>query len=59
VQVLTLIAQGHTYKAISDTLGLSERTIKYHMAEILERLHLDNRAQVIAFAVRRGLGRAP
>jgi DNA-binding NarL/FixJ family response regulator len=57
VQILTLVAQGLTYRQVADTIGLAERTIKYHMAEILERLHLENRAQVIAYAERHGLTR--
>jgi two-component system NarL family response regulator len=54
-QILTLVAQGQTYAEVGQELGLTERTIKYHMGEILERLHLHNRAQVIAFATRMGL----
>lgn len=56
-QILTLVAHGQTYKQVAETIGLAERTVKYHMAEILERLHLQNRAQVIAFAARMGLAR--
>jgi DNA-binding NarL/FixJ family response regulator len=52
VQILTLVAQGRTYREVADTLGITERTVKYHMAEILERLHLENRAQGIAYAAR-------
>jgi DNA-binding NarL/FixJ family response regulator len=55
VQILTLVAQGRTYHQVADTIGIAERTVKYHMAEILERLHLDNRAQVIAYAARMGM----
>jgi len=55
MQVLSLVAQGLTYKQVGDALGLTERTVKYHMGEILGRLHLKNRAQVIAFAARTGL----
>lgn len=50
IQVLTLAAQGLTYKEIGARLFLSERTIKYHMGEIIERLHLENRRQVIDYA---------
>jgi DNA-binding NarL/FixJ family response regulator len=56
IQVITLVAQGKSYKQISEVLGLSERTIKYHMTEIYQRLHLDNRAQVIGYAARFGIG---
>lgn len=56
-QILTLVAQGLTYHAVGQAIGISERTVKYHMAEILEQLHLQNRAQVIAFATQMGLTR--
>ena len=48
--VLELIAQGRTYKEVGAALNLTERTVKYHMERILELLHLENRAQVIAYA---------
>jgi DNA-binding NarL/FixJ family response regulator len=59
VQILTLVAQGQTYRQVADTLGIAERTVKYHMAEILDHLHLQNRAQVLAYVARMGLNRAP
>ncbi len=49
-QILTLVAQGQTYKQVAQTIGIGERTVKYHMAEILEHLHLRNRTDVIAYA---------
>lgn len=49
-EVLTLVAQGLTYKEVGARLNLSPRTIKYHMAEIMARLHLEHRAQVLAYA---------
>jgi DNA-binding NarL/FixJ family response regulator len=55
IEILTLVAQGLTYKAVGDTLCLSERTIKYHMSEILDRLQLRNRAEAITYAARAGL----
>jgi DNA-binding NarL/FixJ family response regulator len=54
MEVLTLVAQGLTYKEVGAALCLSERTVKYHMSEILKRLHLKNRAQVIAYSARMG-----
>jgi two-component system NarL family response regulator len=50
IQVLTLAAQGLTYKEIGAKLYLAERTIKYHMGEIIERLHVENRLQAIRYA---------
>jgi two-component system NarL family response regulator len=53
-----MIAQGQTYAQAAEALHLSEATIRYHMGQILERLHLRNRAQVIAYAARHGLARS-
>jgi two-component system NarL family response regulator len=50
IQVLTLAARGLTYKEIGAKLYLAERTIKYHMGEIIERLHVENRSQAIRYA---------
>ena len=55
LQILTLVAQGQTYSQVAVTLSITERTVKYHMAEILDSLHLRNRAQVIAYAAQSGL----
>jgi DNA-binding NarL/FixJ family response regulator len=57
LEVLKLVALGLTYKEAGARLGLAERTIKYHMGEIIARLHLENRAQVIEYARRTGLVR--
>ncbi len=54
-QILDLAAQGMMYKEIGAALDLSEHTVKYHMGEILQRLHLKNREQVVAYALRTGL----
>jgi len=54
-EVLRLVAGGLTYKEVGARLALSERTVRYHMAAIMEQLHLEHRSQVIAYAVRMGL----
>lgn len=54
-EVLALVAEGLTYKEVGARLNLSPRTIKYHMAEIMAQLHLEHRAQVLAYAGRLGL----
>ncbi len=55
LEVLTLVAQGLKYKEVGAKLFLTERTIKYHMGEIVARLHAENRAQVLQYARREGL----
>jgi DNA-binding NarL/FixJ family response regulator len=49
LEVLGLVAQGLTYKEVGETLSLSEKTIKYHMGNILEILNVENRTQAIAY----------
>lgn len=55
MEVLRYIAQGWTNREIADTLFITERTVKYHLQEILQKLHLRNRTQAVAFAVHNGL----
>jgi DNA-binding NarL/FixJ family response regulator len=52
--VLGLVAEGFTNREVGEKLFISENTVKYHMKNILDKLHLQNRAQVIAWAARRG-----
>jgi DNA-binding NarL/FixJ family response regulator len=54
-EVLRLVASGLTYKEVAEKMMLSDHTVRYHMAEIMERLHLENRSQVIAYAGQWGL----
>jgi two-component system NarL family response regulator len=54
VEILRLVAQGKMYKEVATDLGLSERTIKYHMGKILETLHVRTKAQAITYAAFKG-----
>lgn len=54
-EVLELLTQGLSNKEIGARLAISENTVKNHMKNILEQLHLQNRAQAVAFAIREGL----
>ncbi len=55
-EVLELLVNGATSnRELADRLFVSENTVKYHLRNILDKLHLNNRAQVIAYAVRHGL----
>ena len=57
-EVLTLVSQGLSYKEVGARLYISPRTVRYHMAEIINQLHLENRTQVLAHAGHLGLGQA-
>ncbi len=54
-EVLQLISQGATNKEIAESLFISENTVKTHLRNIMEKLHLANRSQAAAYAVKRGL----
>lgn len=54
-EVLGLVSEGLTNRAIGESLHIAENTVKNHLRNILEKLHLNNRAQAAAFAVRHGL----
>lgn len=55
-EVLELMVQGiTTNRKLATWLGLSENTVKFHVRNILDKLHLHNRAQVVGFALRHGI----
>ena len=55
IQVLQLVAQGLSYKQVARALFVTERTVKFHIGEIMDRLHLAHRRDAIALARRAGL----
>ena len=57
VQVLELVVQGATNREIGTALCIAEDTVKIHLRNILEKLHLQNRIQAAVYAVRQGLVR--
>jgi DNA-binding NarL/FixJ family response regulator len=57
--VLELVAQGKSNKEIAAALDIAENTVKNHLKNILEKLHLENRVQAATYALRAGLGKHP
>ncbi len=57
-EVLHLLTRGKTNKEIAVELGIAENTVKNHLKNILEKLHLENRVQAVAFALREGMSRS-
>ncbi len=55
VQVLELLAEGLPNKAIAARLGVSDQTVKFHVAAISGKLGAANRTDAVRRAVRRGL----
>jgi len=55
IDILELVVEGKTNKEIAYKLNISENTVKIHLRNILEKLHLQNRIQAAVYAVRQGL----
>jgi DNA-binding NarL/FixJ family response regulator len=54
-QVLKLIAEAHTNRAISELLDLAEKTVEHHRSSILRKLGMRDRVELVRYAIRRGL----
>jgi two-component system response regulator NreC len=54
-EVLALVAQGYTSQKIADRLYLSVKTIETYRARLMKKLGLDDRAQLVQFAIETGL----
>jgi DNA-binding NarL/FixJ family response regulator len=55
VQVLELLAEGQSNKAIGQRLGISDQTVKFHVAAIAGKLGAVNRTDAVRRAIRRGI----
>ena len=55
VDVLELLVEGMSNKAIAHRLGISDQTVKFHVASITGKLGAANRTEVVRRAIRRGL----
>jgi DNA-binding NarL/FixJ family response regulator len=55
LEVLELLAEGLPNKGIADRLGISDQTVKFHIASIMGKLGASNRVETVRRAVRRGL----
>jgi two-component system, NarL family, response regulator NreC len=55
VEVLALIAHGHTNTEIAEQLYLSVRTVESHRSHIQQKLRLTTRSELVGYAIERGL----
>ena len=55
IEVLERVVEGATNREIAEVLTITENTVKIHLRNILEKLHLQNRIQAAVYAVREGL----
>jgi DNA-binding NarL/FixJ family response regulator len=54
-EVLQYVARGHTYKEIGEELFIAEKTVENHVRNILNKLHLNRRNELIRYALDHGI----
>ena len=54
-EVLQLVARGHTYRQIGDQLFISEKTVENHVRNILGKLQLSRRQELVRYALEHGI----
>lgn len=57
--VLKLVAKGYTYREIGDKLFISTKTVQNHVQNILTKLQLSQRYELMRYAIHKGLDRLP
>ena len=55
IEVLQLLAEGLPNKSIADRLGISDQTVKFHVASIFSKLGASNRTDAVRLGLRRGM----
>lgn len=55
IDVLRLLAQGYTNRQAGEILGISVRTVEYHRGNLIAKLNLDGRVELIRYAEENGL----
>jgi DNA-binding NarL/FixJ family response regulator len=55
IEVLRLLAEGLPNKAIATRLGISDQTVKFHVASVYSKLGAANRTDAVRLAIRQGL----
>jgi DNA-binding NarL/FixJ family response regulator len=55
LEIVKLIAEGHTSEEIAEMLFISKKTVDRHRANVLEKLGMRNRVELTRYAIRRGL----
>jgi DNA-binding NarL/FixJ family response regulator len=58
-EVLVLVAKGYSYGEIAQRLFISQKTVQNHVQNILTKLHLRKRYELMRYAIQKGLDRLP
>jgi two-component system response regulator NreC len=54
-EILKLIAEGQTNREIADTLFLSIKTVQAHRANLMRKLGMHDRTELVKYAIRKGI----
>jgi DNA-binding NarL/FixJ family response regulator len=54
-EVLQYVARGHTYKEIGEELFIADKTVENHVRNILQKLHLNRRQELVRYALDHGI----
>ena len=54
-EVLQLVTRGHSYKSIGERLFIAEKTVENHVRNILAKLHLSRRHELVRYALEHGI----
>ncbi len=54
-EVLQLVARGHTYREVGESLFISQKTVENHVRNILAKLHLARRDDLVRYALEHGI----
>jgi DNA-binding NarL/FixJ family response regulator len=55
VEIVKLVAEGHTSDEIAESLVIAKKTVEHHRSHILEKLGMRDRVELTRYAIRRGL----
>jgi len=58
-EVLKLLAEGNPVKAVAGILGLSAKTVEVHKFNLMRKLELHNKAQLVTYAIRKKIVKVP
>ena len=54
-EVLQYVARGHTYREIGEELFIAEKTVENHVRNILKKLHLNRKNELMRYAIEHGI----
>jgi DNA-binding CsgD family transcriptional regulator len=55
LELLGLLAEGHSYRAAGEAMGITVNTVRNHVRSVYEKLHVHSRSEAVSKAIRAGL----